>query len=170
MLEREATGMIALEGDVFDPRGPGPHRTQWRWQRVGRWGLWVVVLAGAAGLMGPGPLCDASLALGDGAYVRYPRFARANATQELRLHLPGRPGAVRLWLGREMLGGVQLTGLAPTPAGQEVDPDGAVYRFTVGPGGGEVLLTYRPRRQGLLEVKLQVGETPPAAFTQLVWP
>jgi hypothetical protein len=60
--------------------------------------------------------------------------------------------------------------IAPAPAGQEVAPDGAVYRFQAAPGGGDVVFVLRARRRGPVTLDVQVGDTPPAHLPQWVWP
>jgi hypothetical protein len=161
--------MSVLAGDVQDPRLPGPHTAMWRWQRIGKWALVPVVVAGAAGLMGPGPLCNGTVGLGDGAWLRYQRTARANATQELVLRLPERQGPVKVWLGKDLLDGVQVAQIQPAPTGQVVAPDGTFYTFETALGG-EVHVMLRPRRAGMLELKAKVADGAPVELAQLVWP
>lgn len=148
-----------LEPDMLDGRKAGT------WSGHAPWLLAPVVVAGALGLVGPGPLCDAATGQDD-AGVRYPRFERANATQTLAFRLP--PGRPRLWLDGEFARNLQVVSWLPAPKAEAWDEGGLRLDFELG-SGGEVWLTARPRHAGYVRLRARAGGVPLDAW-QWVWP
>ncbi|HKS12719.1 MAG TPA: hypothetical protein VJS90_06725, partial [Pseudomonas sp.] len=67
-------------------------RRVWRFERLGWYGLLVVVGLTLAGLFGNGPLSDRTANSADGrVQVEYARFSRNGAGEQLRIRVKGRP-------------------------------------------------------------------------------
>jgi hypothetical protein len=148
------------------------HRRMWGVQRTGWFLMQLVVLAGLAGLLGSGPLSRAVAEHPTGLRVEHARFARAEAPQAMRVHLPppaSRTEGYRIGLGREFVNRVQIEGVVPQPVMMEGLPDRVVYVFA---GGAVPVVTFHftPRTMGVLRAEVGAPGTGPLTFWLLVYP
>lgn len=112
----------------------------WRVQRVGWACMALAVIAAAAGLFGSGGPASRASAVADHGALRaeYPRFARRQAPQTLRLHFGAdavRGGEATLWLERAYVDRMVVEQVVPAPQRVSVGPERLTYRFAAdGPG------------------------------------
>lgn len=74
----------------------------------------LVVLGGALGVFGFGPLASATRR-GDGFTVTYERFARNGAPLQMTVE-QARPGPLRVWIGDALLDAMQVERIVPAAA------------------------------------------------------
>ncbi len=166
---------IERVGDLEVSQNLDYQRRMWAVQRVG-WALMVLaLLAALVGLVGDGPLSDASAGDGGALRVEYPRFARHRAPGTLEFRLTPGDGAqreARVWLNREYLRGVTVETVFPEPASVETGPEGITYVFTLAQPGQPATVIFNlmhetiGRQQG--RVRLDDGE--PVTFGQFIYP
>jgi hypothetical protein len=105
-----------LEGDQRD----SVLRREWRFERLGWAVLALILVAGAAGVLGDGVVAAASARSTDGtAVLRYDRIIRRDAPTELELRLTAAPGAdslVVVSLAEDYLAAVNVERVVPEPA------------------------------------------------------
>lgn len=136
----------------------------WRIERIGWYGLLLLMLLALGGLFSRGPLSDVQASAAHGALrVEYSRFARNGAQSPLKVSLQG---THRLHIGGELLDGFTLESMQPAPARSQSDGSGGVildfdgeaerlvvslrltadgvgsYRSTFGAAGEQVELTH----------------------------
>ncbi len=141
----------------------------WRIQRCGWLLTAVVVLAGAAGLFGNGPLSRAHAA-GHGVRVDYERFARVEAETRVCI-LVARPSReIVVVLPRSYANAVQLQSLEPQPASSRAGLAGLALRYEAdGRGPFVAHLNLEPESSGLHRAHFIIdGQR--VAVTQMVWP
>lgn len=148
-----------------------------RERRVGRLG-WVVlslfVLAGLAGLLGPGPLSSTTSGTdADPVRISYDRVVHLDSADRLTLLLDtstAEGDSLSVELTGSWLGGVDLETVSPEPDTQKLLPGGARYEFAVGRAGDtEVTLGFRPQQLGRLTLTATVGGVTTTAH-QIVLP
>jgi hypothetical protein len=151
-------------------------RREWRLQRVGWVCMAVVVAAALAGLLGRGPLSDATAeAAGGTLRVGYNRFAHRHAPEELRITAAAglaEGGELRLVIGRAFLDGVEVTSVSPAPLRVEAGPDDHTFVFRVSEPSAPVGLTlhYEPDATGRRPGRVGVAGRAAAEFRQFVYP
>lgn len=153
---------------------PEFQRREWLVERVGWALLTLFVVAGLLGLLGPGPLGDAT-ATGDQGLVEvsYGRVAHYEADDFLSFRLD--PAAVEedtvtVTLTGSWLSGVDVQGVSPAPGEELVTDDGVVYEFAVEePGDLTVTVAFRAQDVGPLTADVAVG-TDSLSLTQYVLP
>ncbi|WP_447598092.1 hypothetical protein [Nitrospira sp. Nam80] len=113
---------------------PVQHR-MWRIQRVGWAAMGLIVLSGLAGLFGHGPLSDTIAGDIHGPlWVEYERFGRYEGSSELRIHVkPGQAsnGSVRIWLGPDYTGRVNIQRITPEPVTSGMADNGLLFEVTM---------------------------------------
>ncbi|BBP65162.1 hypothetical protein PHLH5_27030 [Pseudomonas sp. Cab53] len=89
----------------------------WRFERVGWYGLVLLVILTLLGLFSRGPLSSREVRSDDGGLtVEYERFHRNRSTNPLTAHLKGAPNAVlEVELGGDWLEGFDVEALQPQP-------------------------------------------------------
>jgi hypothetical protein len=108
----------------------------WRAQRIGWTVLGLLVVAGLAGLLGPGPLSNVNARAGEGLEVVYERFVRHGAESELKVTVRRPPsGHVRIAISRDYLDQLNLELVRPAPT--EVQSSGADTVYVFGHAGRE---------------------------------
>ena len=162
-------------GDLECAQDLAFQRRAWRLQRIAWAGMLLVLVAGAAGLLGSGPMSRGTVGAAAGLLVEYDRFTRANA--EARLHaFVGATGAgdgtLRLWIDRAYLSVVDVEQVTPPPESVEAAPDRLTYLFLRERADGPVVVTFRlkPREFGWHAGRLGLEDGPRVAFRQLVYP
>ncbi|HXH06764.1 MAG TPA: hypothetical protein VNI83_09250 [Vicinamibacterales bacterium] len=150
-------------------------RRVWTIQRIGWVVLALLVVAGAFGLFGGGPISRAST--GDPAgrlAVEYERFCRREATTTLtvRLREPRAPeGAASVVFAPAYLDAIAIEQVVPPPEGSEIRPDGVVFRFRPPPNDMPMVVIFflRVRRAGIVFGRLSSAGSS-VTFRQLVYP
>lgn len=96
----------------------------WWIERLGWYGLLLLVLLALAGLFSKGPLSDARLASPQGELqVHYQRFTRLGAQSQLQVRLPSTSA---LEIGGELLQGFSIESIQPQPASSTSDGQGGL--------------------------------------------
>ncbi|HLU91962.1 MAG TPA: hypothetical protein VKZ46_05190 [Pedomonas sp.] len=155
--------------------------TTWRIQRIGWWVLLLFSLAGAAGVLGGGPLAETTARTGartgahtdaqaGGAQLRYERVLRRGGTSWLHFDMAARGGQAMISLPPEYTQAVEITDLQPEPAESFTGPEGLVFVFAAPHERAQVRMKIRPRRAGLLNFAPIVNGEPLNARHPLVLP
>lgn len=107
----------------------------WRFQRVGRWGIALLLLAALLGVFGAGPVSFASQADAQGQLrLDYERFLRSQADATLSVQVyPDKkhPAELHLWFSREYLNAFRIQEITPLPIQTQLAPDKVVLFFAV---------------------------------------
>jgi len=161
-------------GDLEVSQDLDHEKKVWRVQRIGWAILFLLWLAGVAGLFGSGPL-SGSTASGSGLRLEYDRFVRSTAPQKLTLHLGPTVTAhpkVRLWVDRQYLENQQIESVVPEPESVEAGPDRMVFTFSMAKPGAPTAVTVRlqTRRAGSLQGRVGVEGGGSLQFHQIVYP
>ena len=170
-------GTVAREepvGDLEIGRDVAFQHRQWAAQRVAWLGMAVVLLAALAGLLGAGPLSDASARAGP-LSVEYGRFERRHAPEVLELEVaPGaaRDGQVEVWLATDWLETIELHGVVPEPAEVRAEGDRTVFAVGVVDSGQPitVLVSFEHDAAGFAEGRAGLVDGPELRFWQIVYP
>lgn len=150
-----------------------------RWWRIQRilWGILVLLLlAGVAGLLGHGPLSEATAhPRGSQLQVRYDRLARRETPSSLRLRLEKgalTSGFVRIHVNRALLDHMQLKQIVPTPLEAEPLADGARFLFRTDPTRDSAVIIFveNPASPGFVDAEVAVEGAEPVCFRQFVFP
>lgn len=144
-------------------------------QRVAWAVLALVLVAGLAGLLGPGPLSWASAATPDGLVeVGHSRFVRHIADTSLELRVlpdPRQPGTARVWISSEYLAAVNVQQVTPEPDTWTAMGGGVELAFPAdGPDPVTVQIEIRPDDLFLLRGAIGVPGRQPVEFWQFVHP
>ncbi len=110
-------------------------KRNWRAQRVGWWGIALVLLASLLGVFGYGPLSSVSQS-DAGATLRldYERFLRVQSDAELSIQVrpdAKHPAEIALWVNRDYLNAFRVQQITPLPERTQVAPDRVILFFTV---------------------------------------
>ena len=168
MIEADG-GHAGLEVDD-DPRF---HRRMWRVQRAGWLAMLAITLAALTGLLGPGPLSRAVTAHPSGLRVEHSRFARVDAPQSLRVHLPASAspgGGHRLGLGRQFVDRVRIEAVVPPPLATEADSDGRIVYTFAGVAAPVATIHFTPRGMGVVRAEIWAPGAVPVPVWMLVYP
>lgn len=148
----------------------------WKIQRL----MWasglLILLAGVAGLLGPGPFSRRVVSDEQrGFRLEYNRFERYQAPALLKLEVDSRhvvEGQTRIWFNREFVENVQLDRIDPDPERVEVAADRFVYVFNVLRTDDAVKIIWHltPNRFGKTQGRLGVDNDGALAFTQFYFP
>lgn len=87
----------------------------------------LLVLAGALGVFGVGPLATVTRR-GPGFTVTYDRFTRNGAPMEVAVDHTG-GGTLQVWLDRTVLDATQVDRVVPTATDEQLTGDGATFTF-----------------------------------------
>lgn len=148
-------------------------RRDWAAQTAG-WSFFaLVLLAGALGLLGEGPMSMASVDSPEsGLSVEYERVVRHNAEGIMRVTIRPEPGAerARLLIGKGWLEKVRVEHLEPDPASVKATAEGLEYSFQT--DGSPVPAAFHVQFTGFarLPVRLSSGERPPLELSQFIVP
>jgi hypothetical protein len=148
---------------------------EWKIERVGWILMALTLLAAMAGLLGTGALSRAKAGQDDLLSVEYSRFARYQAPDSLRVRVnPGvsRNGKVRLWLDSEYIQNIELKHIDPEPERVEAGPERFTYTFNFSGDGQATTLIFHfePNNFGRMSAAIGLGDGPPLAFTQFIYP
>jgi hypothetical protein len=158
------------------PEGPENRVFELWLHRIGWSSIGLVLLAAAAGLMGPGPLSSRTANAGPSLKIEYDRFTRWHSPATLRVTVArsAAAGQVRLNLNRAFLEAIELQSVTPEPARVELAPGGQTYVFDaprLAGGDAEIVFHYRADRTlRNLGGVIGVDGGPRLAFSQFVYP
>jgi hypothetical protein len=131
----------------------------WRVQRL-VWLLGLLVLvAGLLGFTGGGPLSAGELELTGGAQVHYPKFARFDHEERIRIKFPVN-GPAQILIGGELQHSIEPLA---QPAQVFLAGEGIWYRFDRTGPGGEVEFSFQPELAGRWSLNFASGEDQPIA-------
>jgi hypothetical protein len=149
-------------------------RRDWFLQRVGWCALGLLLLAGLAGLLGPGPLSRMTRTDGRGLEVGYERFVRENAQTDLSFSVA--PQALvsdqaRLFIPRDYLAANRLQRIQPAP--RSVRSLGEYVEYSFDAQAGEPLairFTVEPDKLGTHLVAVRLNDGPEVRLEQFTYP
>lgn len=138
----------------------------WRVQRL-VWFLGLLVLiAGLLGFVGGGPLSADELELTGGTRIHYPKFARFDHEERLRIEFPS-GGPAQILIGGELQHSAEPS---VQPEQALVSANGILYQFKQ-TSGGEVEFRFQPQRAGRWSFAFASGEDQPLTHARvLIYP
>jgi hypothetical protein len=149
---------------------------EWRTERIG-WIVWVLILvAGAAGLLGPGPLSSVSVETQDRQLaVEYNRISRRRADSDIVVRVAPqliRNGEIRLHASSAFFENEAVERIDPQPR-EVVHAGGTVLHvFAAQPSAEPAVITFRTKavRVGRHDYVLRVDGGPELRFWKFVLP
>ena len=146
-------------------------RRRWRLQHLG-WALvTALVIAGAAGVFGSGPLSATTRSV-DGLSLEFDRFVRRGAPFSLRAILTVPPGAseARVSLSRRYFDGIRIESMLPSPIQVVSGPEAVTFVFAVADRASALTLDIHCEalKAGLLKGDVGAGASH-LRFTQFAW-
>jgi hypothetical protein len=149
-------------------------RREWAVQRVGWVVFLLILIAGLAGLLGPGPLSHVEASSGP-LTVTYERFVRKRAPTELHFQLgPGAApnGEVAIWLDQAYLAKLAIEHVAPEPAVTEAAADGLIFRFMIAnpEQASEIVFDVAPAEPGMSRGRVGLVGGPDVTVNQVIYP
>jgi len=147
-------------------------RWKWRLQHLGWAVIGLLVLAGAVGLFGSGPLSSTTRAANE-LTLEYDRFIRRGTPFTLKATIPVPPGSTRaeLSLPRDYLGSLRVLSIVPEPIQVVSGAELTKFLFAADPASDLLVvdLHAEPIKAGMLDAELIAGGAR-LQFTQFVWP
>ena len=149
-------------------------RREWRVERIGWVLLCVLVLAGLAGFLGPGPFASRTVTSErDLVTVEYDRIGHYEADDSVTFTFSrdaAEEGSVTFRLTGAWTTAVDLQSIVPEPSDQTAVPDGVVLAVPVdGAGPIRVAISFRAQALGNLPARVSVRDDA-ATFDQFVLP
>jgi hypothetical protein len=151
-------------------------KVEWRIQRIG-WFIWAaILLAGLAGLLGPGPLSNAEATTpGGDLTVAYDRFLHYHqpAILEVELHENDSPSkTTQLAISQTLLDRIEIHRIEPEPERHELASDGAIYSFPRADDAkhAKILFHVEYERPGKSVGSIGLAGREPVFFNQFVYP
>ena len=149
-------------------------RRDWFLQRVGWCALGLLLLAGLAGLLGPGPLSRTTRTDGRGLEVGYERFVRDSAQADLSFRVA--PQALvsdqaRLLIHRDYLAANRLQRIDPEP--RSTRSRGEYVEFSFDAQASEPLairFALEPDKLGAHSVAVRLNDGPEIRLEQFTYP
>lgn len=148
-------------------------RRVWRFERVGWYALLLIVLLGLTGLLGKGPLSEATARSADGrVQVEYQRVSRSGIRSELRIHVQGAAGEpLTVLLGGSLLREASIETLQPEPLTSLSHGEALLLNLGTPEGGKATLyLTLRSDHVGALEGTVSSGSGSAVRFSTFFYP
>jgi hypothetical protein len=165
---------IQRVGDLEIDTDMNFQRRSWTVQRFG-WVVFTLIILGALfGLFGPGPVSNTTI--GDARLrVEYERFGRLQDSMALVIYIgPGiaQSGAIRLWVDRQYLHGIEVRHVIPDPQLVESDGDRLIYVFHVVKPDQPTSITFHvdPEKVGLHTGQIGLDGGPILEFSQFIYP
>ena len=128
----------------------------------------VIAVAALLGVLGTGPLSDAT-ARGRGMSVDYDRFLRFATPTEIEVSTSGGSGTTELRLSAAYLEGFDVENITPEPDSQSAVADRIVFTFDERPPS-TVTLSLTPREIGLQKGTVSLAGGGSTSYHQLVYP
>lgn len=148
-------------------------KAEWKAERVGWIVMAILLLAGLAGLLGPGPL--SARVAGDPAsrlWIEYNKFERRESPCKVILHVTPGSTTSRIRFSQDFVRNVQIEHVDPEPERTEAAIDGYSFPFAFRDTRTESVVTvyYRPDKIGTLDTEVTVENGPSVRFSQIVYP
>lgn len=149
-------------------------RMHWKWrlQHLGWAGISLIVLAGAAGLFGSGPL-NSTTHSAQGLTVELDRFVRRQAPFTLKIDIPVPAGSTQaeLSLPRSYLDAIEISSVVPRPFQVVTEAHAVRFHFAVDPTASSlpVFIHAEAIEVGVLDGELVAGGQR-LPLTQFAWP
>jgi hypothetical protein len=147
-------------------------RREWLWQRIGWVAMALVIIAGALGLFGDGPLARRELS-NAALRVEYDALLHRDAqtTWVMTPLTPPRDGRFRLTLDANWARHFRIDDIEPRPRSTELSGGRWAYEFRAQDGRATPILFHvEPRSPGRFRGSVQLDGAPPIALTQFVYP
>lgn len=159
-------------GELEISEDPSFQRREWRAQVIGVCLLGAFLVAGLAGVLGPGALSDGHSGAGalEVDYLRYPRYLKPHT---LSVEAPSQGGdELRLWIEERYLDAFFVQDVRPQPASVEAAGDRVIYVFDMAPGSDTVPVTFdlRSHRTGVATGRIGVDGGESVVFRQVLYP
>jgi hypothetical protein len=164
----ERVGSLEIDQDLaFE-------RREWAVQRLG----WVIVLlmlvAGLAGLLGPGALSRVETSAGP-LTIAYERFVRKRAPTELHVTLgPGAAanGVAAIWFDQAYLSKIAIEHVVPEPLETEAAADGLIFRFSLAnpEHASEIVFDVEPAEPGASRGRVGLVDGSDVVVDQFIYP
>jgi hypothetical protein len=137
-------------------------RLEWRVTRVLWAGGLVLILAGASGMFGAGPVSRATVVSASSQLrIEYPRFARVERTEVFRLLISSagiKHDTATIWIDVDYLKSVGNIELFPFVA-QQSQADRILFKIAVSPGdSATVFISVKPQLCGLAHCADRIAE------------
>ncbi|VVP83921.1 hypothetical protein PS910_02230 [Pseudomonas fluorescens] len=148
-------------------------RRVWRFERIGWYGLLVVVGLTLAGLFGSGPLSERTATSPDGrVQVDYARFTRSGAAEQLRIRIQGKPDdQATLLLDGSMFRDLTVETLQPQPLVSLSQGQALLLHLGTDTDGVAMLyMTLRNDSVGQFSGQARVGPNSVVRFSTFVYP
>ena len=153
----------------FDPEH---EKREWIVQRFGWATMGILVIATLIGLLGSGPLSDATAGKpGDRLRIEYHRFGRYQAPGELRVYCRPDGKDFELSFDRGFFEKSEVSEISPEPEEMRTEGDKYVYRFRSGEGE-EHLVTFRfeAAQFGKAKSKVTLDRSEKREIQTFYWP
>jgi hypothetical protein len=147
-------------------------RREWIVQRIGWAVLALLLLAGALGVFGKGPLADQSLSNAT-ARLDYERFVRRDADTRwtLTLHRTVAGSTAQIAIDATLASNFEIVSIHPTPSSTALSAGRWVYSFDVRESGEvPVIFIVQPEKVGRHGGTITVGDAAPFTISQLAYP
>jgi hypothetical protein len=148
-------------------------RREWQIERIGWLVMAVVLVAGALGGFGGGPLAHASRLTGSTGFT-FDRLARHGVPSELALTVGPEAvvnGRIRVSLNWPYLRGLDFRDVRPTPLSSTSVDDQLVFEFAAPPSGSStIVFEIEPRKAGKRAGHIEVSGGTTLDFEQIVFP
>lgn len=146
---------------------------QTRYLQLAGWAIIAaVVLSGAAGLFGDGPLSPTTRSAA-GLTVEFDRFVRRGTPFILRavLRIQAHGSEARLSVSKHFLEGVRISSVTPQPVQAVTGPEAVTFVFAVEHTASALPVTihYEPLGAGVLDGTFAAGDSR-VEVSQFVWP
>lgn len=163
-------------GDLEIPQDMAFQEREWIAQRIGWIAMLVIVMVALTGLLGAGPLSQATA--GDNErplQIAFPRFAHVETPTELTIHL--KAGAAmsneaRIWLSRAYLQDNEVRQVVPPPDRVEAGADRLIFVFQISDPAQEAAFTFfiEPQQIGAHSGNVGLDGGATVSFNQFVYP
>lgn len=149
----------------------------WTFERIGWIVMALIILFGALGLFGTGPLSSATAGDPDGPIsLSYQRFVRHDGQDTLSVKVApdqvNPDGTVEIWISAAYLEGIEFQGISPEP--EEVRTDGVrtIYTFSVDDPVVPVgfMFFVQPQSMGRYTGEVGIVDGPVVSFRQFSYP
>ena len=148
-------------------------RKVWRFERLGWYGLVVLIGLTLAGLFSKGPLSSAAASTADGQLrVGYQRFLRNGSSDKLIVHLQGKPREpLEVEISGELLRGFEVEMLQPQPLKASAAGEGVrLWVLSDNAGQAIVHLTVRSDGVGSFTTRVSLPTGASLGFSQFIYP
>ncbi|AZF04924.1 hypothetical protein [Pseudomonas sp. R5-89-07] len=148
-------------------------RRIWRFERLGWYGLVVLIVLTLAGLFSKGPLSTTEVRSANGQLrVEYQRFLRNGSSDALVIHMQGVAGKpLELEINGELLQGFNVEMLQPQPLKASTAGEGVkLWTLTDDQGRATLHLTLRSDGVGSFDTQVSLANGATVDVSQFIYP